>query len=107
MKVTVERQLSGGVYSVLFKVGDFTPEELQKMGSFGVPTIKLQWLSPNGGQIAGAIALNQINERYKAGFTSQQAAKAFEENVLGQIREAMQSLRERKDDFTSSSEVAI
>lgn len=35
MKLKVNRQLSGGLYHVDFSVGDFSSEEVAKMGSFG------------------------------------------------------------------------
>jgi hypothetical protein len=106
MKVNVQRQLSGGNFAVAFTVGDFAPDELQKMASFGVPQIKLQWVV-QGNRHAGLIALNNIGLQFKATFTSEKEAREYEAFVLEQIRTAMQALRERKDDFSSSSEVAI
>jgi hypothetical protein len=43
MKVKVNRRLSSVFYHVNFEVGEFTAEELQKMASFGIPQINLQW----------------------------------------------------------------
>jgi hypothetical protein len=104
MKVTVVRQLRSGVYDVAFKVGDFTTEELQKMASFGVPKIKMLF-GPGRQQIE--MAINQINEGFKASFTSEQEARGYESRTIDQIRQQMTTLRERKDDFSSSTEVAI
>lgn len=108
MKITVSRQLRSGSYHVSFKVGDFTAEELQKMGSFGVPSINLLFI-PAGypGQQRNNVPLNQISEKQLARFSSEKEARDYETNVLQQIRAAMQALRESKDEFTGSDEVAI
>lgn len=105
MKVTVNRQLKSGLYEVAFKVGDFTPEELQKMAAFGVPKIDMVYGS-NPVQ-AIKLTLTQIRQEFNAGFPSEQAARNYETNVLEQIRAAMEFLREQKDDFSSSTEVPI
>ena len=103
MKVSVNRELGGGVYFVSFKVADFTAEELQKMQKFGVPVVNMK--QSNSATIRQP--LTQIVESLRAPFSSQQDARAYEESVLTQIREAMKSVRERKDDFTSLDEVTI
>ena len=107
MKVKVNRQLSSGQYHINFEVGDFTPDELAKMDSFGVPFITLQWKRPGGGVATTPIALNRVNKGYDAIFNTEEAAKAYEEGVLTQIREAMQHLRESQDKFSSSEEVSL
>ena len=103
MKVKVNRLLTGGKYHVNFEVGDFTPGELGKMSSFGVPLINLRWFA--NGQNAGRIAINQISKAYNAIFGSEQQAKEYEASVLDEIRSAMEQLRESKDEFSSSEEV--
>jgi hypothetical protein len=106
MKVIVNRQLAGALYHVSFKVSDFTPDELQKMQSFGVPIIDIAVGFP--GRVGRSkVPVTGIAENMKIAFSTEQDARAYEETVLGQIREAMKSLRERKDDFTSSAEVNI
>ncbi|MGD1106113.1 MAG: hypothetical protein ABR865_03650 [Terracidiphilus sp.] len=106
MRVKVNRLLSAGKYHVNFEVGDFTPEELAKMSSFGVPMIGLRWAS-QAGSSAGSIALNQISKAYDAIFVSEQEAKKYEEGVLAQIRVTMERLRTSKDEFSSSQEVEL
>jgi hypothetical protein len=78
------------------------------MASFGVPNIALKF-TPTGfpNQVSVGVAINQINDQQKGIFASETEARAYERSILEQIALAMQSLRERKDDFTSSSEVAI
>lgn len=107
MKVKVNRQLSSGDYHVNFEVADFTPEEVTKMGSFGVPRINLQWQSKSTGRMAGHIPLTQISKGYDAVFNTETDAKKYEEGVLSEIRAAMQRLRESQDKFSSSEEVAL
>jgi len=105
MKVKVNRLLSAGRYYVNFEVGDFTPDELSKMSSFGVPSITLR-LQPNSVVTVG-VPLNQISKGYNAAFGSEQEAKEYEDGVLAQIRTQMQQLRENNDDFSSSEEVDL
>jgi hypothetical protein len=108
MKLNVSRQLRGGFYMVSFRVGDFSPEEVQKMQSFGVPSIELVF-TPAGFTTQGRdnVPLNQVSEKQIARFQSENSAREYETRVLEQIRSAMQTLRERKDDFSGSDEVAI
>jgi hypothetical protein len=107
MKVKVNRQLSSGNYHINFEVGDFTPDELAKMDSFGVPHITLQWKAQGGSTVTSAVALNRINKVYNAVFNTEVAAKSYEEAILAQIRKAMQRLRESQDKFSSSEEVSL
>jgi hypothetical protein len=108
MKATVYRQLSGGLYYVSFKVGDFTDDDRKKMESFGIPLLKIKSYSPQHKQ---NIPINQpltnIAESLKGAFTSEDEAKKYEVEVMRQIREAATSLRERKDAFTGTDEVDI
>jgi hypothetical protein len=109
MKLKVNRELNGGLYSVDFSVGEFTPDEVQKMRSFGVPKIDvlLGGPPPNTVRQAYKVQITGITPQYKANFATEEEAKAYEERVVTQIREAMKSLRERKDDFSSSQEVDV
>jgi hypothetical protein len=106
MKVKVNRQLKAGRYNVNFEVSDFTPEEVAKMSSFGVPTIELQWMSGNDA-VGGRLPLTQIQPRFNAVFGTEQSAKEYEEKVLTQVKAAIQLLRESKDEFSSSEEVTL
>lgn len=106
MKVKVNRSLSSGVYHVNFEVGHFTPEEIAKMESFGAPTITLRWTTSNGKSIA-RIALNRIANVYDATFDTEAEAKKYEEAVLSDIRTALERLRQRNDEFSSSDEVEL
>jgi len=106
MKVKVNRQLTAGKYHVNFSITDFSSEEREKMSSFGVPMIDVRWNAGNT-QNSGSVLLTQIDPSFNAVFAIEQAAKAYEARVLEQIREKMQVLREREDDFTSSDEVEL
>jgi hypothetical protein len=107
MKVTVNRQLRGGAFFVSFTVSDFTPAELEKMQSFGVPGISILYRGAAGGRLSASVGINQINEKIVAEFATEDEARKYEEAVLHQMREVMKRLREVRDDFTSAQEVDI
>jgi hypothetical protein len=106
MKLIVNRQLTGGVYIVAFTVSDFSAEEIRKMETFGVPVISMMLKGPTD-RVNFQMPLNRIAPQHKAVFSAQEEAKTYETRVVTQIRHAIESLRERADDFTSSSEVDI
>jgi hypothetical protein len=105
MRVTVIRALRGGVYYVGFKVGEFTAEEREKMERFGVPGIAIRAGGPPA--LPTTAALTQLTPNLTGGFANEAEAKDYEGRVLSQVRKKMESLRERKDDFTSAEEVNI
>jgi hypothetical protein len=109
MKLKVNRELNGGLYSVDFSVGEFTPDEVQKMRSFGVPRIEVYMGGPPPTAVRQSyqLQITGITPQYKANFATEAQAKDYEERVVAQIREAMKSLRERKDDFSSFQEVDV
>jgi hypothetical protein len=106
MRITVNRALRGGVYYVGFRVGEFTDEEREKMERFGVPTIAM-FVGGPASRVQTLVALNQVIPNRPAGFATEAEAKAYEGRVLNDVRKMMESLRERKDDFTSAEEVNI
>jgi hypothetical protein len=106
MKVRVNRQLISGVYHVNFEVADFTPEEITKMNSFGIPVISLRWTQNNIDRQLN-MALTHISKSYDASFANQDEAQKYEEGVIEQIRVAMKRLRESLDKYSSSEEVAL
>jgi hypothetical protein len=107
MKLTVSRQLSEGYYYVAFAVSDFTPDEVKKMESFGVPLINILQGGPPGARAAYKIQLTRVSPSYRASFPAEEDAKKYEEAVVMQIREAMKTIRERTDDFTSTAQVDV
>ena len=76
------------------------------MESFGVPVIKMMIDGPNNRRGIG-MPLNRIGPQVKAAFMVEDEAKAYVEQTTDQIREAMRSLREQKDDFSSTQEVEL
>ncbi|MFZ0199616.1 MAG: hypothetical protein WB523_05890 [Candidatus Sulfotelmatobacter sp.] len=106
MKLKVNRQLSGGLYHVDFSVGDFSSEEVAKMGSFGTPIVSLLSGNPDARK-AFKVRVTQVSPNYKASFVTDEEAKQYEEDVVTAIRNAMKAIRERSDDFTSTQEVDI
>jgi hypothetical protein len=106
MKLTVNRQLAGGIYFVSFNVSDFTPEEIQKMESFGVPSVGMMLNGP-GNRSSVVLSLNRIAPAHRAAFSTDEEAEGYVDGVVRQVREAIAHLRLRTDDFTSSSEVDI
>jgi hypothetical protein len=107
MKVKVNRELNGGKYHVNFEVGDFTPDELAKMSSFGIPIINLVWTAAQGGLISSGLPMTKVGKIYDAGFDTEQMAQEYVDDVVKQLRVAIQRLRESKDDFSSSQEVEL
>lgn len=106
MKVKVNRQLKAGKYHVNFEVSDFTPDEVGKMSSFGVPTIEMVFTTA-AGQTRSNVALTQISSSLNASFGTEEAARAYEQKVLTQIRAEVERLRDSKDAFSSSQEVEL
>lgn len=106
MKLKVNRLLSQGTYRVSFEVSDFSPEELSKMSSFGIPTIALKLRSQTG-LVNRTVGLNQINKNMEAWFPEEELAKQYEAQVKAQISAALEGLRQLRDDFSSSEEVDI
>lgn len=104
MKIKVNRLLSAGKYHVNFEVSDFTPEEISKMASFGIPQVDLRSATQVGQQVM-RVPLTQINKNYNAVFALERMAKEYEEAVLTKIRTEMDRLRASKDEFSSSDEV--
>lgn len=106
MKVKVNRRLNAGLYRINFEVSDFTPEEVAKMASFGIPQIKVSF-SAGTGLVPTEVALNALNNRIEAAFPTEEQAKKYEEGVLGQIQAAMKRLRDSQDGFSGSQEVQL
>jgi hypothetical protein len=106
MKVMVNRNLNGGIYNVSFAVGNFTSEEVQKMSSFGTPTIDILTGQP-AVHVKMSVPITQINPQLKAGFRDEQDARRYEEEVVNAIKSAMTTLREYQDNYSSKQEVDI
>jgi len=106
MKLKVNRELKDGLYHIAFAVSDFSPDEVKKMQGFGVPLIDILHGTPSGRQ-GLKLQITQVAPGYRASFPAEEQAKAYEDKVVSQIREAMKSLRERTDEFTSEQEVEV
>lgn len=107
MKVKVNRVLSGGLYHINFVVGDFTPEEVAKMNSFGIPTIRMRRGVPGNRPIV-VIPVTQINpQQFDAAFVAESEAKEYEQDVIDQLRAELKRLHGMEDKFTSSEEVPL
>lgn len=76
------------------------------MKSFGVPQIQVR-IGNVGRQAVTSVQITQMNGTHVAGFTSEEAAKSYEESVFAQAKSAMDAIRQRKDDFSSTVEVEI
>lgn len=105
MKVKVHRQLANGVYQVAFDISDFTPEELKKMSSFGVPKVSVQYFGNSGMNIRRDLPLNKVTRDWVANFDDEKAARSYEAEVLAQVKNTVTSLRLKRDLFSSSDEV--
>ena len=107
MKVKINRALESGRYAVSFDVTDFTPDELKKMESFGVPNIRLTYRTTSGSVSQNWIPLVQVSKSLIASFTTEAEAKEYEKGVVDQLRGAVKQLRERQDTYSSSEEVSL
>jgi hypothetical protein len=106
MKITVQRKLLGGLYIVGIRVSEFSDEDRQKMATFGVPHVNVRWGPPND-QSQGVALLTKLDDTYTAGFVSEREARQYEEKVLADIRAAIESLKKKNDEFTSTDEVTL
>jgi hypothetical protein len=106
MKATVTRTLQNGVYLVSFTFSDFTQEELAKMRSFGVPVVQIR-TGPPGSHGVNNLPITAINTNFVAGFSAEQEAKNYETSVLAQAKSGIEAIRQRKDEFSSTTEVEI
>jgi hypothetical protein len=109
MKLTVNRLLNGGIYGVQFSVSDFTPDEVKKMESFGIPRVEVLvgGPMPNTSIQPYRMQITKLSPQHKANFLAEDEAKNYEEKVVTEIREKMKELRARTDDFSSTHEVDI
>lgn len=105
MKVRVARELVEGRYQVTFQVDDFTSEEVKKMSQFGPPIITLT-RTVNNLQHRYNVAITQVPTMVAA-FPTEELAKAYENDVLAQLKSSIDSIRAREDKFTSIEEIAF
>ena len=105
MKVRVARELVEGRYQVTFQVGDFTSEEVKKMSQFGTPVITLIRTQNNQNTRFNA-PITQLPQSIAA-FPNEGSAKTYEDEVLQQLKTAIDNIRAREDKFTSIEEIAL
>jgi 5-hydroxyisourate hydrolase-like protein (transthyretin family) len=106
MKLKVNRQLSAGQYRVKFEVSDFSPEEVSKMSSFGVPSVQVR-VNTSQGQTNLVVQLTKLNSVNDGVFNTEQEALSYERQVTEQIQAAILRIRNSKDEFTSTREVDL
>lgn len=104
MKVKVNRELRNGQYHISFEVSNFAVEEVTQMQKFGVPMINMRW-NTAAGATTGPVALNKITPTYDAFFNNEQQAIDYEQQVMNQIKAAIEALRTKKDNYSTSTEV--
>lgn len=106
MKIKIDKMLREGRYFVYVEVGDFSPEEEDKMRKFGVPNIDL---SPRStwykNKIVSSLPLNEIKTIFI--FNNSIAANSFETTIKSKIEAAVKLLRIRRDNFSASKEYEI
>jgi hypothetical protein len=76
------------------------------MSSFGIPVIMLKISNLNGTSNM-AVGLNQIGKKMEAVFPNKELAKQYEADIRTKISAALEAVRRRNDDFSSSEEVDI
>lgn len=103
MKIKVNRALNAGRYHVNFEIGDFTPDEVNKMSGFGVPLVEVKWTTPAGTSVQ-QVQITKVSSGYDAAFSSEQEARDYESKVKAEMKAAIEWLRQRKDDYSSSEE---
>lgn len=106
MKISVGRRLSGGTYLIGFAVSDFSADERTSMEKFGVPMITMYRLIA-GRYFEQSVAITALGTEATIGFPTAEEANKYEEKVMTQVREKLEALRQRKDDFTSTKEIEI
>jgi hypothetical protein len=105
MKLKVDKNLSGGVYQVAIELGGFTQEEIRRMEIFGVPSVALK--RRQGSVLVNIrVPINQIKEPPIV-FGSEPEATDYIESVTRTIKQEMDQLRTRTDNFTGSQQVEI
>jgi hypothetical protein len=104
MKIHVSRFIRDGIYYVGFASADVTQDEAIQFQKFGTPRISTRFGSP-GARNPYPQALSDLRPNITAGFTNEQEAKNYEAEILSEIRTQMEILKNKKDEFTSTSEV--
>jgi hypothetical protein len=104
MKIQVSRFIRDGIYYVGFASAGITADDALQFQKFGTPRIRTRF-GPPGSQAYYPQQLNDLKANITAGFSTQEEAKNYEAEVLTEIRVQMEALKNKKDEFTSTSEV--
>ncbi len=103
MKLKIDKKIEGGVYIVYVLVSEFSQDEQEQMKRFGPP-----WVSVHPNKVlfrrtsVDKIPIDVINHQFR--FGEEDAANEFVEEMKNRIKEAMEALREKKDNFTKEEE---
>lgn len=107
MKIRVNKSVTGGRYRISFQATEFTEQERAQFSKFGIPTVVLLIGSEDTSLYKYQAPVTGLKDDHAAVFKTPEAAKAYETKIVNDIREAVEKVRGRRDDFTSIDEVSI
>lgn len=105
MKFAINREIKSGKYIVAVSVKEITDDERAKIIKFGAPMVSISpkaVLSSGGYSYTSTVPLHSLN--YVFEFSTKDEADDFNNNLLANIKEAVQTLKNYKDDFSLSKE---
>ncbi len=101
MKVRIDKRVEGGKYFVDVSVLELSNEEREKIRKFGSPLVSMEpqrvWYDSH---FTFNLPLHDINQSF--GFENQALADTFAEKLRERILQALNSLRNKQDTFSSS-----
>lgn len=106
MKVKVNRRMVEGKYLVRFEVSDFTADERARFEVFGTPEVRVPVDMLDGTRSMGRVPITRLAYESVA-FDTPEGATRYEAETLEDIRQKMESLRARSDDYSSEEEVEL
>lgn len=105
MKVRVSRFMRSGVCFIGFQSIDISPEDREKFQKFGTPAVQI--LMGSGPRIAIPVIISALDAGQTAGFANPEEATAYEQRILNEVKNLYDSIRSKRDEFTSTHEVEL
>lgn len=106
MILKIDKKIEGGSYRVEIAALSFTPEEQQKITTFGSPLISI---APknffNGNTFLTSLPIHIINHSFT--FNDEAIADKFVIDIKQRIKDGMNELRSKKDGFTEEKEYEL
>ena len=106
MKVVLDKRLESGKYYVRINISEYTPEEVEKIKVFGAPMISI---SPKrlflNGRFVSDLPLHSMN--FDFDFDTEAQANSFVTGMTQKIKDAVETLKARKDQFSGKDELNL